>query len=216
MSSPSTYSRRSSKSMLRPLCTEPYSPSSTLRTLRCAWIVVRVDLAEERPCRSTRPRRRERRPIAVRSRRRDGGEDRVDDRLDLHVVGDGLEAQVQAVAQHGVTQCPHVVGHDVACGRSSGRSARPTCCSAIAPRGLAPNSTYAASSGSITVAAVARGLGDRDGVALDRLVDVHPRREVDEEQHVGEVDDSVSSAARAPSTPRSMRLSTSSSSSAVG
>ena len=87
-------------------------------------------------------------------RRRDGGEDGVDDVLDVDVVGDGLETEVQTVAEHGVAQRPQIVGQDERAAVQQGVGPA-ACCRAIAPRGLAPNSTYSASSGSMTWPGVA-------------------------------------------------------------
>src|SRR5918993_1253390 len=101
-SSPRTYSRRSLKSMPRPTWIAAYSPSSRPRTFRWAWMERRA-LMRVRCAVTGR----------LGSRCRYGAEHRVDDALGLHPVGQGLEAEVDPVAEHGVPQLADVLGDDV-------------------------------------------------------------------------------------------------------
>src|SRR5262245_33719431 len=95
-SSPSTYSRRSSKSMLRPLWIDPCSPSRTLRTFRWAWTTVFALTLRSSD-------------VGMSLRGWDDREDGVDDVLDADAVGHGLEPEVETVAEHGMAQRPQVV-----------------------------------------------------------------------------------------------------------
>ena len=96
-----------------------------------------------------------------------------------------LEPEVQPVAQHAVTLPTDVLGQHVAAPLQQGER----------PRGLLQRDRSARAGTELDVAGqlgvdhvseVARRLGDGDGVALDRLVDVHPGGEPDQVSHLGD------------------------------
>ena len=142
-------------------------------------------------------------------------EDGVDDVLDADAVGDGLEAEVQPVPEHGVTEGAQVLGDD----ERSALHQRVGAAHLLQGDGATRAGAELDVLGECRVDHVGEAtgrLGDRHGVPLDRIVDVDPGRHVDQKADVVEIDHRLQVGARVPRTPRSMRSSTSSSSSAVG
>ena len=129
--------------MLRPRWIEPCSPSiRSADGLRVRDREPRLDLAEEGLPTHDLP-----------LRGRDGGEDRVDDRLDGYVVGDGLEPEPDAVPEHVVAQRPDVVGRHERTLFAAARARIAACCRRDRARGLAPRLMYPARSGSMSSSA---------------------------------------------------------------
>ena len=71
---------------------------------------------------------------------RDGGEDGVDDRFDVDVVGDGLETEPDTVPEARGGARSRTSSGTTNVRPFNSASALDACCKAIAPRGLAPSS----------------------------------------------------------------------------